>query len=85
MTILLHVRDLINDVAAEIKKIHSKMGKSSAVVTRQRELMQRECFQNASQVVQSTEMKKLIDAQTAVENYERTIAEFEKIGPTGTS
>lgn len=80
IVVMLDVAAGIKDMNAEIKKIQGKLQKSQAASTKQRELMANEgFFDNASEVVRSTEEKKLADAEAASENYKRTIEEFEKM------
>lgn len=79
LIVLLNVADVISDVDATIKKLHVKLQKKQQVVTKQQELIKREGFSKSSEVVQATEKTKLDEANTAVNNYERTIEEFEKL------
>ena len=75
----LDVASTIKDVDAEIKKIRTKLQKSQAAAKKQQELMSTDGFEKASEVVVQQEKKKLNDALAANDNYEKTIAEFEKL------
>ncbi|KAI1129444.1 tRNA synthetases class I-domain-containing protein [Nemania abortiva] len=77
--VLLNVADVISDVDAAIKKLQVKLQKKQVVATKQQELIKRDGFEKSSEVVQATEKAKLEEANTAVNNYERTIEEFEKL------
>ncbi|KAK4682931.1 Valine--tRNA ligase, mitochondrial [Podospora pseudoanserina] len=79
IVVLLQVSDQITDIAAEIKKITTKLQKTTVAITKQEELINREGFEKVSDVVVTAEKKKLADAQAAKENYERTLAEFSKL------
>ncbi|KAJ4298469.1 Valine--tRNA ligase, mitochondrial [Collariella sp. IMI 366227] len=79
VAVLLQVSTQIKDMDAEIKKINTKLQKTNIAITKQNELMGREGFEKVSDVVLTTEKKKLADAQAAKENYERTLAEFSKL------
>ncbi|KAI1169287.1 tRNA synthetases class I-domain-containing protein [Nemania serpens] len=79
LIVLLNVADVISDVDATLKKLHVKLQKKQVVVTKQKELINREGFGKSSEVVQAAEKTKLEEAHTAVNNYERTIEEFEKL------
>ncbi|KAF2969804.1 hypothetical protein GQX73_g3755 [Xylaria multiplex] len=77
--LLLQVADVISDVDAAIKKLQVKLQKKQVVVTKQKDLIARDGFDKSSEVVQAAEREKLEEANTAVNNYERTIEEFEKL------
>ncbi|KAI0540938.1 tRNA synthetases class I-domain-containing protein [Xylaria digitata] len=77
--LLLQVADVISDVDAAIKKLQVKLQKKQVVVTKQKDLIARDGFDKSSEVVQDAERAKLDEANTAVNNYERTIEEFEKL------
>ena len=78
--VLLEIGSRLADIDVEIAKVRAKMKKSSDVAAKQRELMAREGFEEkVSDVVKDAERKKLEDAVAAVENYERTIVQFEKL------
>jgi valyl-tRNA synthetase len=79
VAVLLQISTQIKDIDAEIKKINTKLQKTSIAITKQQELMAREGFEKVSDVVLTAEKKKLADAQAAKENYERTLAEFSKL------
>jgi len=79
IAVLLQVSTQIKDIDAEIKKIHTKLQKTNITIAKQQELMSREGFEKVSDVVLTAEKKKLADAQAAKENYERTLAEFNKL------
>ncbi|SPQ19727.1 144596a7-ce23-44ea-9b4d-a63bfe5c8a9c [Thermothielavioides terrestris] len=79
VAVLLQVSTQIKDIDAEIKKINAKLQKTNIAIAKQQELMGREGFEKASDVVVTAEKKKLADAQAAKENYERTLAEFSKL------
>ncbi|TGJ86446.1 hypothetical protein E0Z10_g2317 [Xylaria hypoxylon] len=77
--LLLQVADVISDVDVAIKKLQVKLQKKQVVVTKQHDLIGRDGFDKSSEVVQAAERAKLEEANTAVNNYERTIEEFEKL------
>ncbi|KAI0503344.1 tRNA synthetases class I-domain-containing protein [Xylaria bambusicola] len=77
--LFLQVADAISDVDAAIKKVQVKLQKKQVVVKKQKELIARDGFDKSSEVVQTAEKSKLEEANTAVNNYERTIEEFEKL------
>ncbi|KAI1180924.1 tRNA synthetases class I-domain-containing protein [Nemania sp. FL0916] len=77
--VLLNVADVVSDVDAAIKKLQVKLQKKQVVATKQQELINRDGFEKSSDVVQAAEKAKLEEAHTAVNNYERTIEEFEKL------
>lgn len=78
--VMLDVAAGIKDMDAELKKLRGKLQKSQSASAKQRELMAKEgFFENVSDVVRSTEEKKLADADAASENYKRTIEAFEKL------
>ncbi|KAI3334888.1 tRNA synthetases class I-domain-containing protein [Ustulina deusta] len=77
--LLLQVADIISDVDVAIKKLQVKLQKKQVVVTKQQDLIGREGFDKSSEVVQAAERAKLDEANTAVNNYERTIEEFVKL------
>lgn len=79
VAVLLQVSTQIKDIDTEIKKITTKLQKTSIAITKQKELMGREGFEKVSDVVVAAEQKKLADAQSAKENYERTLEEFSKL------
>jgi valyl-tRNA synthetase len=80
LIVQLDVADKIADVDAEIKKVRTKLQKSQGAALKQRELLGKEGFgDKVSDVVLAQEEKKLEDALAAAENYEKTIAEFEKL------
>ncbi|KAK4185914.1 hypothetical protein QBC35DRAFT_453747 [Podospora australis] len=80
IAVLIEVGPRINDVDAEIAKLRNKLQKSQAGANKLRQLLSRDGFEeNASDVVISSEKKKLEDAEAAMENYQRTIEEFEKL------
>lgn len=80
LAVLLDVAERISDVDAEIKKVKTKLQKSQGVAQKQREVLSREGFEDkVSEVVRTAEQKKLEDALAAADNYEKTIAEFEKL------
>ncbi|KAL2150011.1 hypothetical protein VTH82DRAFT_7687 [Thermothelomyces myriococcoides] len=79
VAVLLQVSTQITDIDAEIKKINTKLQKTELAIKKQKELMDREGFAKASDVVITAEKKKLADAEAAKENYERTLAEFSKL------
>ncbi|GAW12607.1 hypothetical protein ANO14919_019770 [Xylariales sp. No.14919] len=77
--LLLQVADVISDVDVAIKKLQVKLQKKQVVVKKQHDLIGRDGFDKSSEVVQAAEREKLDEANTAVNNYERTIEEFEKL------
>ncbi|KAI0194062.1 tRNA synthetases class I-domain-containing protein [Xylaria flabelliformis] len=77
--VLLSVADGIPDVDAAIKKVQGKLQKKQVLVKKQQDLIKREGFEKSSEVVRAAEKEKLEEAHTAVNNYERTIEEFEKL------
>lgn len=77
--LFLQVADAISDVDAAIKKVQVKLQKKQAVIKKQKDLIARDGFDKSSEVVQTAEKDKLEEANTAVNNYERTIKEFEKL------
>ncbi|KAK4102743.1 hypothetical protein N658DRAFT_514888 [Parathielavia hyrcaniae] len=79
VAVLLQASTQIKDIDAEIKKIKTKLQKTTIAITKQQELMAREGFEKVSDVVLTAEKKKLADSQAAKENYERTLAEFSKL------
>ena len=79
IVVLLQVESQIKDIDAEIKKLTIKLQKTDVAITKQEELLGREGFEKVSDVVQTTEKKKLLDFLSAKENYERTLAEFGKM------
>jgi valyl-tRNA synthetase len=79
IAVLLQVSTQIKDIDAEIKKINGKLQKTNVAIAKQQELMSREGFEKASDVVVTAEKKKLADALAAKENYERTLEEFSKL------
>ena len=64
---------------AEIKKITGKIQKTALAISKQEELIKRDGFEKVSDVVQEQEKKKLVDANAAKENYEKTLDEFNKL------
>ena len=80
ITVLLDVSSKIENVDAEIAKLQQKIKASQDAVSKQTTLMGRPGFsEHVSEVVQLTEKKKLEDASTAVQNYERTLSQFQKL------
>lgn len=79
VAVLLQVSTQVKDIDAEIKKINTKLQKTNIAIAKQEELMGRDGFEKASDVVRTAEHKKLADARAAKENYERTLAEFSKL------
>lgn len=80
IVVLLDVAERISDVDAEIKKVRTKLQRSQGTAQKQREVLSREGFEDkVSEVVRAGEQKKLEDALAAADNYEKTIAEFEKL------
>jgi len=79
IAVLLQVGDSIADIDAEIKKIGLKLQKSSAAIAKQRQLMARDGFEKASDVIQAAEQQKLADVEAAKGNYEKTLEEFNKL------
>ena len=80
LVVLLDVAERISDVDGEIKKVRTKLQRTQGVAQKQREVLGREGFEDkVSEVVRAGEQKKLEDALAAAENYEKTIAEFEKL------
>lgn len=80
LVVQLDVADRISDVDAEIKKVRTKLQRSQGLAQKQREVLGREGFEDkVSEVVRTQEVKKLEDALAAADNYEKTIAEFEKL------
>ncbi|KAI8950749.1 tRNA synthetases class I-domain-containing protein [Xylaria longipes] len=77
--VLFSVADQIPDVNAAIKKVQGKLQKKQVLVKKQQDLIKRDGFEKSSEVVQAAEREKLDEANTAVNNYERTIEEFEKL------
>ncbi|KAI1310065.1 tRNA synthetases class I-domain-containing protein [Xylaria venustula] len=77
--LLLQVADAISDVDAAIKKVQVKLQKKQVAVKKQEELIKRDGFDKSSEVVQAAERQKLEEANTAINNYERTLEEFEKL------
>ncbi|KAJ3577544.1 hypothetical protein NPX13_g3025 [Xylaria arbuscula] len=77
--VFLQVADAISDVDAAIKKVQVKLQKKQVVIKKQKDLIARDGFDKSSDVVQTAERAKLEEANTAVNNYERTIEEFEKL------
>lgn len=79
ITVLLQVGSQIKDLDAEIKKITTKLQKTTVAITKQQEVLGREGFDKVSDVVQEAEQKKLADYESAKQNYERTLEEFSKM------
>ncbi|MBE3050012.1 hypothetical protein IMZ48_47430 [Candidatus Bathyarchaeota archaeon] len=80
LVVLLDVAERISDVDAEIRKVRTKLTRSQGVAQKQREVLGREGFEDkVSEVVRAGERKKLEDALAGADNYEKTIAEFEKL------
>ncbi|KAM7205653.1 tRNA synthetases class I (I, L, M and V) domain containing protein [Rhypophila sp. PSN 637] len=79
IAVLLQVGTHITDIDAEIKKITTKIQKTNLAITKQEELIKRDGFEKISDVVQEQEKKKLVDANAAKENYEKTLEEFNKL------
>jgi valyl-tRNA synthetase len=80
VVVLVDIAGAITDIDSEIKKLHTKLQKSQGAVEKQKELMNREGFADkVSEVVIATEQKKLADAEAAIENYNRTLEQFEKM------
>ena len=79
IVVLLQVSTHITDIEAEIKKITGKIQKTALAISKQEELIKREGFEKVSDVVQEQEKKKLVDANAARENYEKTLEEFNKL------
>ena len=79
ITVLLQVGSQIKDLDAEIKKITTKLQKTGVAITKQQEVLGREGFDKVSDVVQAAEKKKLVDYESAKQNYERTLEEFSKM------
>lgn len=78
--VYLELGSRLTDIDAEIKKVQGKLQKSQGAVKKQQELMAKEGFEEkVSDVVLTAEKKKLADSQAAVENYEMTIEQFEKM------
>lgn len=70
----------VTDINVEIGKLQKKLEKTQTTIQKQQELMAREGFEeNVSDVVLSAEKQKLVDAESATQNYKRTIEEFEKM------
>lgn len=77
ITVLLDVSGKIHDVNAEITKLQQKVKKAEDVVLKQESPIASPGFEgNVSEVVRLTERKRLDDARRAIQNYERTIAQF---------
>ncbi|KAF2237140.1 valyl-tRNA synthetase [Viridothelium virens] len=79
LTALLDVSDKVTDQAAEIQKLEQKVKKAQGTVVKQEELIGRTGFDQASDVTRAAELKKLDDARTAVQNFEKTIEQFAKM------
>lgn len=79
IVVLLQVETQIKDVGAEIKKLTTKLQKTTVAITKQEEFLNREGFEKVSETVQASEKQKLVDLQSAKENYERTLEEFGKL------
>lgn len=79
IVVLLQVSTHITDIDAEIKKITGKIQKTNLAIAKQEELIKRDGFEKISDVVQEQEKKKLVDANAAKENYEKTLEEFNKL------
>ncbi|KAI0199050.1 tRNA synthetases class I-domain-containing protein [Astrocystis sublimbata] len=77
--VLMSVAEFIPDVDAAIKKVQGKLQKKQVAVKKQQDLIKRDGFEKSSDVVQATARAALDEANTAVNNYERTIEEFEKL------
>lgn len=83
IVVLLQVAEQIKDLGAEIKKLMTKLQKTDVAITKQQELLGKDGFEKVSDVVQTAEKKKLLDFQSAKENYERTLEEFSKLSIGG--
>lgn len=80
LSVLLELGSRLTNIDAEIKKVQTKLQKSQGAVKKQQETMAKEGFEEkVSEVVLAAEKKKLADSQAAVENYEKTIEQFEKM------
>lgn len=79
IVVLLQVSTHITDIDAEIKKITAKIHKTNLAISKQEELLKRDGFDKISDVVQEQEKKKLVDANAAKENYEKTLEEFNRL------
>ncbi|CRK36493.1 hypothetical protein BN1723_015089 [Verticillium longisporum] len=80
LSVFLELGSRLNNIDAEIKKIQAKLQKSQGAAKKQQELMSKDGFEDkVSDVVLTTERKKLADAQSAAENYEKTIEQFQKM------
>jgi valyl-tRNA synthetase len=68
------------DVAAEINKAQTKLKKARQTVTKQKSLLGDVGFgEKVSEAVKDLEQKKLVEAEAEIENYEKTIEQFEKM------
>ncbi|KAG7105017.1 Valine--tRNA ligase like protein [Verticillium longisporum] len=80
LSVFLELGSRLNNIDAEIKKIQAKLQKSQGAAKKQQELMSKDGFEDkVSDVVLTTERKKLADAQSAAKNYEKTIEQFQKM------
>ena len=80
VVVMLDVAAGVSDLNGEIKKLRTKLQRSETISAKQRELIAKEGFwENVSDVVRTTEQKRLTDADAAAENYRRTIEQFEKM------
>lgn len=78
--VLLQVGGQIKDIDVEIKKLNDKLQKTNVSITKQKELLNREGFEEkVSDVVRTAEKQKLVDFESAKQNYERTLQEFRKL------
>ena len=68
------------DVNAEISRLEQKLSKAQAAASKQADLVQREGFkESASEAVFAAELGKLDETRTAIQNYQTTIQQFEKM------
>ncbi|KAI0124004.1 tRNA synthetases class I-domain-containing protein [Xylariales sp. AK1849] len=79
LTVLLEVGALISDVDAEVAKIRNKVQKTQTLIAKQEDLVSREGFAKSSEAAQASELRRLTEAKTTVENYERTIEELGRL------
>jgi valyl-tRNA synthetase len=80
LTVLLDVSGQVTNLDEEVGKLKRKVGKLQETVSRQRDLLSKPGFEEkVSETVRLAEKKKLIDAESAIGNYERTIEQFQKL------
>ncbi|KAK5654450.1 hypothetical protein OQA88_7361 [Cercophora sp. LCS_1] len=80
VVVLLQVGGQIKDIEVEIKKLNDKLQKTTVSITKQKELLNREGFEEkVSDAVRTAEKQKLVDFESAKQNYERTLQEFSKL------